>query len=110
MKLSLIGLVLRQLRSSLRHSYRTHLLSAVVMALTLFVLGGFMLLQVNLDEMLKGWGDQIRITAYLRVPVETSDLQKLVERVRALPEVERVRYSSTAQAWRDFQTALGSQS
>ncbi len=80
------------------------------MALMLFTLGGFMLLQVNLDEMLKGWGDQIRITAYLRRPVETADLEKLLQRVRALPEVKRVRYTSEVQAWRDFQTALGSQS
>jgi cell division transport system permease protein len=109
-KLSLIGLVLRQLRSSLRHSCWIHVVTAITMALTLFVFGGFMLLQANLDQMLRGWGDQMQIIAYMRRPVETGDLQRLLERVQALPEVQRVRYTSEAQAWRDFQTALGSQS
>ena len=109
MKLSLIGLVLRQLRGSLRHSYWSHLLSAVIMALTLFALGGFMLFELNLAHILSGWGGQIRIIAYLRPPVETGDVEKLLERVQALPEVQQVRYTSSAQAWRDFQTTLGSQ-
>ena len=110
MKLSLIGLMLRQVRSSLRHLCWTHLLTSVTVALTLFVFGAFMMLQVNLEQLLSGWGDQIKITAYLGRDVAPAGLQPLLKRIESLPEVQRVRYTSQAQAWRDFRIALGAQS
>jgi len=109
-KLSLIGLMLRQVRSSLRHLCWTHLLTSVTVALTLFVFGAFMMLQVNLEQLLSGWGDQIKITAYLGRDVAPAGLQPLLKRIESLPEVQRVRYTSQAQAWRDFRIALGAQS
>jgi cell division transport system permease protein len=56
------------------------------------------------------WGDQIHITAYLARALEPTELEGLLKRVEILPEVERVRYTSQAQAWNDFQSALGAQS
>ncbi len=110
MKLSLIGVVLRQVRSSLRHLFWTHVLTSGTMAMTLFVFGAFMLLQVNLERLLKIWGDEIQITAYLNNKIGAGDVQALLERIEALPEVARVRHINQEQAWRDFQTALGTQS
>jgi cell division transport system permease protein len=78
--------------------------------LTLFVFGAFMMLQVNLEQLLSGWGDQIKITAYLGRDVAPAGLQPLLKRIESLPEVQRVRYTSQAQAWRDFRIALGAQS
>ena len=80
------------------------------MAVTLFVFGAFMLLQINLEHLLKGWGEQIQITAYLSKNVGVDEMPALLARVQALAEVERVRLISQEQAWRDFQTALGAQS
>ena len=80
------------------------------MAVTLFFFGAFMLLQINLEHLLKGWGEQIQITAYLSKNVGVDEMPALLARVQALPEVARVRLISQEQAWRDFQTALGAQS
>ena len=110
MKLSLIGFVLRRVRSSLRQLLWSHLLTAGIMAITLFVFGGFMLLETNLRKLLKSWGDQIQITAYLSNDLAAADVTGLIERVQVMPEVERVRHTGQEQAWRDFQAALGSQS
>ena len=110
MKLSLIGLVFRQVRSSLRHLCWTHLLTSVTVALTLFVFGAFMMLQVNLEQLLSAWGDQIQITAYLGRDVAPAERGALLRRIESLPEVQRVHYTSQTQAWRDFQSALGAQS
>jgi cell division transport system permease protein len=107
---SLIGFVLRRVRSSLRQLLWSHLLSAGIMAMTLFVFGAFMLLETNLQKLLKGWGDQIQITAYLGNDLAAGDIGVLIQRVQVMPEVERVRYTSQEQAWRDFQAALGAQS
>jgi cell division transport system permease protein len=109
-KLSLVGFVLRRVRSSLWQLLWSHLLTAGIMATTLFVFGGFMLLETNLQQLLNGWGDQIQITAYLHNDLAAGDVTGLIQRVQAMPEVERVRHTSQEQAWRDFQAALGTQS
>lgn len=110
MKLSLIGFVLRRVRSSLWRLLWTHVLTAGTVAVTLFVVGGFMLVETNLQKLLNNWGDQIQVTAYLADNLATEDVENLIKRVQTLPEVERVRYISQEQAWGDFQVALGPQS
>ena len=110
MKLSLLGFVLRRVRDSLWQLAWTHLLTAGTMAMTLFVFGGFMLVETNLQKLLKGWGEQIQIMAYLHNDLAADRVTGLIGRVQAMPEVERVRHISQEQAWRDFQVALGTQS
>jgi cell division transport system permease protein len=110
MKLALVGFVARRVRHSLWQSLWTHILTAGTLAMTLFVFGAFIMVQLNLEQLLKGWGDQLQITSYLNKEVGADGLAKLVERVRSFPEVERVQYTDQEQAWRDFQTALGTQS
>ena len=80
------------------------------MAITLFAFGAFMLLQVNLERLLKGWGDQLQVTVYLSNRTDAAEVQSLLIRLQAYPEVDRVHYINQEQAWRDFQTALGAQS
>ena len=78
--------------------------------MTLFVAGGFMLFETNLQKILKGWGDQIQLTAYLSTELTSTDVSGLMQRIQAMPEIERVRHTSQEQAWQDFQAALGAQS
>lgn len=110
MKIALLGFVLRRVRGNLWQLLWTHVLTAGIMAMTLFIFGGFMLVEINLQKLLKVWGEQIQITAYLRNDVADARVASLIERVRAMPAVERVRHISQEQAWRDFQVALGTQS
>ena len=110
MKWSQLGLVGRRVRNSLWELLWTHVLTSGTIAVTLFVFGAFMLLQENLQNLLKGWGDQIQINAYLDKGLGDAQLQPLLDRIRSLPEVERVRHISQDQAWKDFRAALGAQS
>ncbi len=110
MKWPLVGFVLRRVGQSLWQLRWNHLLTATTMALTLSVFGAFMLLQTNLEHLLKNWGEQIQLTAYVAKDVGSSEMQNLLERVKALPEVERVALTSQEQAWREFRAALGEQS
>lgn len=107
---ALCGFVLRRVGNSLWQLRWSHLLTAATMAVTLFVFGAFMLLQINLEHLLKGWGEQVQITAYLNKNLGAGEIPAVLARVQALPEVERVRLISQEQAWRDFQAALGAQS
>ena len=110
MSIALFGFVLRRVRKHLRQLLWTHILTSGTIAATLFVFGAFILIEINLAHLLKGWGEQIQLTAYLNKNVDPSSAQDLLKRIEAMPEVERVRHITQEQAWRDFQTALGSQS
>jgi cell division transport system permease protein len=110
LKLAQLGFVVRRVRNNLWELPWTHVLTAATMATTLFVFGAFMLLQENLENLLKGWGEQIQINAYLDKSLDAANVQGLLARVRTFPEVEGVRHISQEQAWRDFQAALGAQS
>ena len=107
---SQVGFVGRRAWSNLRELFWTHFLTSIAMTMTLFVFGAFMLLQENLQNLLKGWGDQIQINAYLDKILEIGQVQNLWSYIRSLPEVQQVRYISSTQAWKEFQAALGAQS
>jgi cell division transport system permease protein len=110
LKLSQLGFVGRRVRNSLWELLWTHVLTSATMAVTLFVFGAFILLQENLQNLLDSWGSQIQINAYLEKDLAVEDVQKLLDRVRAFPEVEEARHISQDRAWKEFQAALGAQS
>jgi cell division transport system permease protein len=87
-----------------------HMLTSGTVAMTLFIFGAFMLLEINLQGLLKGWGDQIQINAYLERGLSGGEADSLLDRVRGFPEVARARHITQEQAWREFRAALGAQS
>jgi cell division transport system permease protein len=109
-KSSQLGLVGRRVCSGLRVRLWTHALVAGTMAIVLFVFGAFLLAQENLQNLLKVWGDQIQINAYLDKDLGPAEVSLLRDKIQNFSEVERVRHISREQAWKDFQVALGAQS
>lgn len=108
MKLGQVTFVFRRALKSLRELLWTHLLTAGTMAMTLFILGGFLLIQGNLHGLLRGWGSQLQIFAYLANDLSPADIQSVLGQVRSFPEVESVRFVSKAEAWEKFKKTLGS--
>jgi len=109
MSWSQLTFIARRARASLNDLFWTHLLTAGTMAMTLFVFGAFMLLQTNLEALLKNWGEQIQINAYMEKGTSPDTVQNLMARLRNYPETQNVRLISQDQAWKEFQTALGTQ-
>jgi cell division transport system permease protein len=105
-----VGFIARRVRQSLWELLWSHVLTSGTMAISLFVFGVFILVQENLQRMLNGWGDQIQINTYLDHDVGSDQVEVIMDRIRAIPEVEGLRHISKEQAWNDFQTALGAQS
>src|SRR5581483_11169748 len=106
----LAGLVLRQVGASLRRLFWTHALTAATTAIALFVFGAFLLFQTNLEYLVRGWGEELQVSAYLNRDVAEERVGALLQRIEAMPEVARARYISHAQARGDFQAALGARS
>jgi len=78
--------------------------------MALFVFGVFMLAEENLQSLLRQWGDQFQIYAYLDKTLDPAEVSRLQDRIQNFPEVERLRHISQEQAWKDFRAALGRQS
>lgn len=110
MRLSQVYFVIQRVLRSLRELIWTHVLTAGTMAMTLFVFGGFLLLQENLSGLLKGWSSQLQIFAYLEESLGDSEIESVQRQVRSYPEVEGVRYVSKDKAWERFKSDLGAQS
>jgi cell division transport system permease protein len=110
MSWSQVTFVARSVSSNLRELLWTHMLTSGTMAMTLFIFGAFMVLEINLQGLLKGWGDQIQINAYLEPGLGGGETENLLNRVRGFEEVLSVRQITQKQAWRDFRDALGAQS
>ena len=110
MRLSQVSFVLRRVFASLRDLFWTHFLTSGTMAMTLFVFGGFLLLQENLNRLFSGWSNQLQIFAYLEEGLKASELRSVQRRLRSYPEVEGIRYVSKKEAWENFRKDLGAQS
>ena len=86
MTLSQVSFVLRRVFGSLRDLFWTHFLTSGTMAMTLFVFGGFLLLQENLTRLFSGWSNQLQIFAYLEEGVKGSELQSIRKQMERIGE------------------------
>ncbi len=110
MKSAHVVFVAGRVARSLRELFWTHLLTAGIVAMTLSVFGGFLLLQDNVRGLVRGWSDEIQVFVYLGDGVDPAAGEALRARLAALPEVKAARYVSKARAWDEFGKTLGSQS
>ncbi len=110
MKSSYVLFVTGRVARSLRELFWTHLLTAGIMAMTLSVFGGFLIIQENVGRLVKGWGDEIQVFAYLEDGVDAAAAEAMRARVAAYPEVKVASYVSKEDAWDGFKKTLGSQS
>lgn len=110
MRFPWVAFVGRRVVRGMREFLWTHVLTAGIMALTLAIFGGFVLLQQNLQGLLRGWGSQLEVFAYLKDGLSPAEVQSILSQARALPEVEEVRHVSRKEAWENFKKGLGAQS
>jgi cell division transport system permease protein len=104
-----LGFIARRAGHGLRQFLGAAILTSLTMALTLGVFGGFLMLQLNLEILLRGLGDRMQLTAYLARDLGAGELQALLERLQGFPAIAQVRYTSQEEAWQDFQASLGAQ-
>lgn len=110
MRLAYVSFVIRRVFNNLKELVWTHVLTSGIMAMTLVIFGGFLIIQENLHGLLRGWRNQIQIFAYLDDHLNPARLKVLLEEIRSFPEVESARFVSSAEAWENFKKGLGAQS
>ncbi len=93
-------------RSIFRNSWMS-LASIGVVAVTLFILGSFMLLNINVEHLTGEIKDQVEIIAYVDWEITPEALDELRVRVIRLPQVEEVRFVDRDEALLRLKDKLG---
>jgi len=74
----------------------------LIIAVSLVVLGGFMLVSDNLNGVLVRWRERGHVQAFLEADIEESEQQAIADAIDARPEVESFRFMSSEQAATQF--------
>jgi len=93
--------------ANLRQSWVSSAITTGIIAISLLMVGSYLLLDHNLNGVLKQWKKDVQITIYLRDGFSASDVNALIDRVTGFPEMESVTYVTKEQALKEFKSMLG---
>jgi cell division transport system permease protein len=99
---TVIGYAFEEAIASLRRSGRSALVSIGTIAIAFMTLGGFLLISVNVQDVLDRWLAAAEMSVYLHDTVPESERASLEQFLRARPEVAAVEYVSKAEALQRF--------
>jgi cell division transport system permease protein len=101
---TVIGYSIEEALASLRQSGRSALVSIGTIAIAFITLGGFLLLSVNVQDVLDRWLEAAEISVYLHDTATDAERQAVEQFLRARPEVAAVEYVSRERALARFRT------
>ena len=93
--------------SNIRQSWVVSSITTTIIAICLFLVGGYFLLIYNMDMVLDNLKGDMQITIYLRDGFPLSDTNALQDYLTGLKEVKSVTYTSKSDALEEFRTMLG---
>jgi cell division transport system permease protein len=99
-----LGYFLQEALTSLWRSRLINALSVGTIAVSLFVLGAFLTLASNLNQVVQRWTEKVQVTFYLQDDVEPFVRDSLVNRLREDPAVEALVPVSREEALARFRT------
>jgi cell division transport system permease protein len=102
--MTVVNYAFQEAVASLRRSGRSALVSIGTIAIAFVTLGGFLLLSINVQEVLDRWLEAAEISVYLHDTAPDADRIALEGLLRAKPEVAAVEYVSKEQALQRFRT------
>lgn len=98
------------IKETIKSIYRNRLMSLAsitTVAATIFILGLFMALAINVNRFATNVEDMIEIKAFLKDDVTTLQQQKLEKNIKEIPGVVSVEYESKEKALEKFKEQLG---
>ncbi len=104
-----ISFALRLYFSSLRENLGINMMSVGIIGLALLILGLFLLVGVNLNAVVKRWGEEIQISAYLQDGLDATATDNVRRKLLEMEEVVAVEYVSKDEAIESFREMLSSE-
>lgn len=80
------------------------------MIVSILIFGAFLLLFVNFNNWIQGWGHSLSVSVYLRDGINKATKDEVASFIRSLPRAEIKRFISKKGALRDLKNALGNHS
>jgi cell division transport system permease protein len=107
-----VGMLSRFMRQSLTNvmdNRTVHAIGLGTMVVSLLIFGSFLLLFVNLDNWIQGWGHSLSMSVYLKEGVTEAKRAGISTAIKAVPGAEIKRFVSKEDAMKELRSALGSQ-
>jgi cell division transport system permease protein len=86
-----------------------HVVGVGTMVVSLLILGSCLLLFLNINQWLQGWGQDLTMSVYLKEGLSEVQIKKISAQIKELPSAEIERVISKEQAMDEFRRALGPQ-
>ena len=109
MKISTAEYIIQEVLHSLRRNSLMAFASVGTVAVSLFILGMFLILVLNLNRMTSELESQVEISVYINDETSDDDVDRLEDRIYSMPSVESVTFISRAKAMERFGERLGDQ-
>jgi len=93
--------------TNLRQNWLISSITIGIISICLFLVGGYLLITFNMQEVFETWKTQVRVTIYLRDGFPEEDILALQDRLSSLAEVHSVTYTSKSKALEEFGVMLG---
>ena len=101
--------LLKRALVSIRDNRLVNVVCMSTMVISMLMLGSFLLLFVNVNNWIQGWGKSWYMTVYLHDNISEENRGQVESFLKKLPSVEIKRYISKETAFSEFKEALGSQ-
>ena len=109
MKISTSEYIIRETAVSLKRNSWMSFASIGTVAVSLFVLGMFLILVLNMHRMTNSLESQVEISVYAKDEVNDSGLRTLEERIASMQGIESVKFINREMAMERFRERLGDQ-
>ena len=91
---------------NLRNNREVTVVTAIIMAVAMSIMGLFFLVFLNLDSVLETWNRQVKLIVYLDDNVSKTDQQALEELIARNTDVESSSFVSREIAWENFKKSF----
>jgi len=89
--------------ANIRKNKQTFFLSVATITISIFILGLFLIIFINLNSLLVRWNSQVQLIVYLDDDITKSQKKYLKDYISASPKVESMNEITRDQAWEEFQ-------
>ena len=105
-----LGFAFRLYFQNLRASKNLNLFSVGIISFAFFILGLFLLLAKNLDQIVERWGEKVQVVVFLKDGVSEKEIKALEKKLAQKPEVAQINYVSKKEALLRLKKMLGARS
>jgi len=109
MRIRLLSYLFKQALSNILSNRVVHAIGLGTMVISLLIFGAFLLLFVNLNAWIQGWGHSMSMSVYLNDDISEAQRNRIASFIGDLAEAEIKRFITKDAALKDLRNAMGSQ-